>query len=61
MPRYIVEIREIEVYSVDVEAEDEDAAEHIAQELLEDRDERYKYCVDSDAEISTYCDEELTS
>lgn len=59
MTKYNVEIREIEVYSIDVEAEDEDAAERIAQELLENRDERYNYHVDSDTEISTYREEDL--
>lgn len=59
MPKYNVEIREIEVYSIDVEAEDEDAAEHIAKELLEDQNERYKYHMDSDMEICTYNAEEL--
>lgn len=58
MPKYNVEIREIEVYSIDVEAESEDDAVCIAQELLEDNDEKYKYHHDSDYETSVCYDEE---
>jgi hypothetical protein len=52
MSRFEVAIRQIEVYSVEVEAEDEQEAEDKAWELvMNDRDE---YHIDSDASTKVY-------
>lgn len=51
MPKYEVTIREIEIYVVPVEAENEDQASEIAWEMItENEDSKYKYHNDSDGE-----------
>jgi hypothetical protein len=58
MPKYSVEIREIEVYLIEgIEADDEIDAKMKALEVIEDNNNKYKYHSDSDCEELVYDEE----
>ncbi len=54
MARFTVEIREIEIYRIEVDADDEDDALVKAESQLENANDKGVYHVDSDAETTVH-------
>jgi len=52
--KYDVEVKVMEVYYVQVEAEDTETASDLAFDAIQDKEGRIKYYNDSDAETTVY-------